>query len=56
MELPLPSNWMDRLEQLRREQNPEPPRPALQLPVPTPPPEEDDTEREEAPRVIILDL
>jgi len=55
----LPANWMEHLEELRREQNPSlyRERPALQLPVPEPPPGwEPPQEPEEDSRVIIIKL
>jgi hypothetical protein len=59
------TTWIDRLDQLRREQNPKryPPsedrRLPLYLPIPQPPPDWCPTEEEEPdpePRVIIIDL
>lgn len=56
--------WKERLERLRREQDPRrypvvDDRPVLQLPIPEPPrdlPEPSDGDEEPASRVIIIDL
>lgn len=55
-----PIFWRERLERLRREQNPrQEDRPVLQLPLPEPPreaPKPPDDEDETPSRVIIIDL
>jgi hypothetical protein len=63
MPTPLPFDWQDELEQMRRDQNPKryrpQERPALHLPVPAldPPPNwPHPTPEPESPRVIIIDL
>lgn len=58
----LPCDWMNQLEELRREQDPkryEEQRPSLQLPVPSaepPPGWAPSTDEEKPSRVIIIDL